>query len=438
MLHKRNILVIGVIAILVLVMAVPTLANEPAVTNQQSAQEGEPLKIGVLTDHSGALAIYGFEQTQGFMLGLEYATDGTMEVAGRPLEVIERDNASDIDTANSDARELIEVEGVEVLQGTVSSTVTLALQAAAEEYGIVLMAGPAASPAITGDSFNEYTFRACRQSFQDSYAVATYALEEYGNNYVQMAVDNAFGTTSAGAFDIVLQSRGATPVQDTILVAEDTTDFTLSLEAVRESGADFWVLTWAGGSTVTLNQQIAALGILEDVPSVLTTNSNDIMVAAFGDESLLPLYESATYFSTYHYTLPGLDPDNPNPEVNEWLVEHHVADYDGDYPDLFTECGFASAQALVAALEISEGSTDPEDLIPALEGLEWAGPKGEYTLRAEDHQALVPMYIVTLADPTSETFEFYNWEATISGEDTAPPCLAVGRSSEDLVCPEGE
>ena len=119
------------------------------------------------------------------------------------------------------------------------------------------------------------------------------------------------------------------------------------------------------------------------------------------------------------------------------MVERHLEEYD-DYPDLFTECGFASAQALVAALEISEGSTFPEDLIPALEGLVWAGPKGEYTLRAEDHQALVPMYIVTLADPESETFEFYEWVSTISAEDTAPPCLAVGRSSDDLECPAEE
>jgi branched-chain amino acid transport system substrate-binding protein len=38
-----------------------------------------------MTDKSGALAIYGPSQTQGFYLGLEYATEGTMEVAGRPI-----------------------------------------------------------------------------------------------------------------------------------------------------------------------------------------------------------------------------------------------------------------------------------------------------------------------------------------------------------------
>ncbi|NDJ84388.1 MAG: ABC transporter substrate-binding protein, partial [Chloroflexi bacterium] len=349
-----------------------------------------------------------------------------------------RDNASDIDTSNTQIRELIEVEGVEVLQGTTSSTVTLAMMEAAQEYEMVLMAGPSASPAITGENFNEYTFRACRQSFHDSYAVATYALDAYGPNYVQMAVDNAFGITSADAFDFVLQSRGATPVQDTILVAEDTTDFTQPLEEVRDSGADFWILTWAGETTITLNQQIAALNILADVPSVLVVNSNEIMAPALADPSLRDLYLEATFFSTYHYTLPGQDPENPDPTVNEWLVERHMEEYD-DVPDLFTECGFASAQALVAALEITEGSTDPADLIPALEGLEWVGPKGAYTMRAEDHQALVPMYIVQVSDPEAEDFAFYEWVRTISAEDTAPPCLApADRSSDEVTCVGGE
>ncbi len=431
--RAKPLAVIAVVAVLALTLALPTFATNNPATSTRNAQS-DTLKIGVLTDHSGVLQIYGLEQSQGFELGLEYATGGTMEVAGRPLEVVIADNGSDIDTANSQVRELIEQEGVEVLQGTVSSTVTLGLMAAAAEYEMVLMAGPSASPAITGAGFNEYTFRACRQSFHDSYAFATYALDEYGTNYVQLAVDNAFGSTSAEAFDIVLQGRGATPVQETIFVADDTTDFTIPLEQVRESGADFWVLTWAGATTITLNQQIADLGILEDVPSILVTNSNDIMVPAFSNPDLVDLYATATFFSAYHYTLPGLDPDNPHPEVNEWLVERHLEKYD-DYPDLFTECGFASGQALVAALEMTGGSTDPADLVPALEGLEWNGPKGVYYMRPEDHQALVQMYIVRVADPLSEDFAFYEWVATISAEDTAPPCLAPGRGSEDLECP---
>ncbi|NDJ87470.1 MAG: ABC transporter substrate-binding protein, partial [Chloroflexi bacterium] len=91
--------VTAVVLLMVMALTVPTFANTTPATTARTNQE-DTLKIGVLADHSGLLQLYGFEQSQGFELGLEYATNGTMEVAGRPIEVIIRDNASDIDTSN--------------------------------------------------------------------------------------------------------------------------------------------------------------------------------------------------------------------------------------------------------------------------------------------------------------------------------------------------
>jgi len=92
-----------------------------------SAQDSEPLVIGLLVDQSGPLTIYGFELEYGFKLGLLYeagidpadydndmdAALAAVQIAGRSIEVIVRDNASNADTAASQARELIEQEGAE-------------------------------------------------------------------------------------------------------------------------------------------------------------------------------------------------------------------------------------------------------------------------------------------------------------------------------------
>ncbi len=420
---KKTLIVLVVMTVLVSLVVMPAFANNTSTSTNSNNQEGVPLKVGVLTDHSGALAIYGFEQTQGFELGLEYATDGTFEVAGRPIEIIVRDNGGDIDQALADARELVEVEGVEVLVGSVSSTVTLNLQAIAVEYEIILLAGPAATPAITSDNFNEYTFRVCRNTFQDAATGASFAQSSYGDNYVIYAVDDAFGAGTAAAFDFVLQSRGAAPVRDTIFVPGDTTDYTSSITEMTESGADFAVIVWAGASGVTLFNQMAELGVQDTLGVVTGFNSNDI-------QDLLGLNQVGDVgFIVYHYTA-------PDTEVNDWLVERHLELYAGDPPDLFTECLFATAQALVAAVEATEGDTFPEAMIPALEGLEFEGPKGTYFIRPEDHQVLVPMYVLELVtDEPTEPFAYYELLAEISAEDTAPPCLAAGRSSETLECP---
>lgn len=415
--RKLVLLVLTVLMALSLVAAPSFRAAE--------AQDGEPLKIGLLTDLSAALVLYGVELQNGFTLGLDYATDGTLEIAGRPVEVIVRDYANDAELAATQARELIEVEGVEILVGAPSSGVTQGLVDIAAEYGVILLAGPAADPRITGEFFKETTFRACRNSFHDALDIAAWAVENVGLNYVQLAPDYAFGYGSVAAFDFAFKQYGATFVADAIYAPTDTTEFTPYLQQVIDSGADGVIITWAGASAINLFQQATelGLGVDPDKPVIITGfNSNDI-VLAFADQSQI----GNIGLIVYHYTA-------PKTEINDWLVEQHKAQYN-DVPDLFTECGFATAQALVAGVDKAAGSTLPEDLIPALEGLQWEGPKGTYTMRAEDHQALMPMYVVKLVNLDDPDQKYYELVAETTAEQTAPPCLApASRSSETLQC----
>jgi branched-chain amino acid transport system substrate-binding protein len=138
-------------------------------------------------------------------------------------------------------------------------------------------------------------------------------------------------------------------------------------------------------------------------------NSNDIV--ATSDPSTI----GNVSWIVYHYTF-------PQNEINDWLTEAHKKFFDGDVPDLFTECAFATAQAIYAAVAATEGSTLPADLAPALEGLVWEGPKGTYYLRPGDHQALVPMYIARLTNLDDPDQNYYELLTEVSAFDAAPPC----------------
>jgi len=200
---SRKSLFVLIVVALALILAVGAI----------SAQEGEPLRIGLLTDQSGPLTIYGYELEYGFRLGLLYAAGvepadydydldaalAAASVAGRPLELIVRDNGSNADTAATQARELIEQEGVEILVGAPSSGVMTGVQQVALDSDVILFAAPAASPAITGANFNVNTFRVCRNTFQDFLAFAPYATAELGTNFIILAIDNDFGRASAAA-----------------------------------------------------------------------------------------------------------------------------------------------------------------------------------------------------------------------------------------------
>lgn len=79
--------------------------------------------------------------------------------------------------------------------------------------------------------------------------------------------------------------------------------------------------------------------------------------------------------------------------------------------------------ALSTALAKTNGDTDPEKLIPALEGMSFKAPKGTLTIRKEDHQTLQPMYLVELKkDPTGVyPFAVPTLIKELSAEEAAPP-----------------
>lgn len=385
--------------------------------------QDDVLRIGLMTDESGALTIYGYELEYGFKLGLLYSAGidpseyesvdaalADVTLGGRPVEVLVRDNAGDPDTATSQARELIEQQGVEILVGAPSSGVTVALQQVALDYDVLLFAAPGASPAITGANFNVNTFRACRNTYQDFLAFVPFARENLGTDFVLFAADYEFGRSSALAAEAVLGAAGINFVRDTIYAPLEATDFTTYLQQVLDSGADAVLPIWAGDTTVTLFQQIDELGVRDRMAIVAAFNSNDIV--AFSDPSNI----GNISWIVYHYTL-------PQTEINDWLVEKHIEAYE-DVPDLFTECGFATAQTIAAGVEATSGDTLPEALTPMLEGLQFSGPRGEYYIRPGDHQALMPYYIVQLDNLDDPEFKYYTLLQEISAFDSEPPCEA--------------
>ena len=105
--------------------------------------------VGIVTSETGALAGYG-EYLDGFKAGLDWATDGTMEVDGTAINVEYRDDGGDPDKAVTAVKELIG-SGVNILAGTVSSGVALAVAEQAEQNQVLYISGPAAADAVTGE-----------------------------------------------------------------------------------------------------------------------------------------------------------------------------------------------------------------------------------------------------------------------------------------------
>ena len=208
-----------------------------------------------------------------------------------------------------------------------------------------------------------------------------------------------------------------------IFAPQNTTDFTPYLQQVLASGADALQPIWAGAGSVTLYQQINELGVNKKLTLINAFNSNPIMKAATTPDQI-----GGVGFIVYHYTL-------PHTAVNDWLVTNHQKDYNGTYPDLFTECGFATAQAIVAGLNGSKGDTSLKALTPVLEGLSFDGPRGTYYIRPSDHQVLLPAYIVKLVSITDPDFKYYSLVKQLGAIESAPTCALSGTYADRCSMP---
>jgi branched-chain amino acid transport system substrate-binding protein len=343
------------------------------------ASAEEPVKIAHVYGKTGALEAYAKQSHTGLMMGLEYLTQGTMEVAGRKIEVIEKDTQGKPDQGRALLAEAFGDDEADLAVGPVSSGVALAMLPVAADYRKILIVEPAVADSITGENWNEYIFRTGRNSAQDAIANSK-ALGKPGVKIATLAQDYAFGRDGVAAFKAALEGTGAELVFEEY-APTDTKDFTAHgqrlFDALKDQdGEKIIFVIWAGGGN--------PLGKLKDMAperyGIDLSSGGNILpaMAAYKD---LPGMKGATY---YYYEIPDND-------MNAWLVKEHMARH-GEPPDFFTAGGFAAASAVVAALTKTEGDTDSDTLVKAMEGLSFMTPKGEMTFRPEDHQAMQDMY----------------------------------------------
>ena len=336
------------------------------------------IKIAHIYSKTGPLEAYGKQTQAGLMMGLNYATGGTMAVNGRKITVIEKDDQGKPDLGKSLLAAAYSDDKVDLAVGPTSSGVALAMLPVAEEYKKILLVEPAVADSITGDKWNKYIFRTGRNSSQDAISNAV-AIDKAGTSIVTLAQDYAFGRDGVKAFKDAVKS--AKIVHEEYL-PQNTTDFTAGIQRIvdklkGEPGRKVVMVIWAGGTPPF--GALAAQELNKRFNIDVATGGN--ILPAMASYKAFPGMEGATY---YYFGIPK----NP---VNEAMVAAHYKEYKTP-PDFFTAGGFSAAMAIVTALKATGGDTNTNKLIKTMEGMSFDTPKGKMTFRKEDHQAMQSMY----------------------------------------------
>jgi branched-chain amino acid transport system substrate-binding protein len=338
---------------------------------------GPDLKVALIAGKTGILEAYAKETETGFMMGLEYLTGGKMEINGRKLKVIVKDDQSKPDLGRTMLAEAYGDDKVDIAVGTSSSGSAIAMLPVAAEYKKVLIIEPAVADAITGEKWNRYIFRTARNSAQDGLAAAT-TIKSGSIGF--LAQDYAFGKEAVKASkEALVAVKSSAKVVHEEYAPQTATDFTASAQRLFNALKDkpqprVLAIAWAGPNPMN---------------KIADMKPERYGISVLPGGNILPVLKTwkayaGTEGTIYYYY--GF----PKNKMNDWLVAEHMKRFKSP-PDMFTAGGFAAASAVVTALQ-KAGSTETEKLISTMEGMEFETPKGKMSFRKQDHQAMQPMY----------------------------------------------
>ncbi|MEV8358379.1 ABC transporter substrate-binding protein [Microbacterium sp. NPDC076895] len=377
--HKKRSLFAGALlasALLALSACSGGAASQPAEPGAD-----DPIRIGLVTSHSGPYAAYGEEARTGFNYAFdELNANGGID--GHPIEVFEGDDLGTAEGAVAAAQRLVQQNEVDFLVGPIATPVVLALAQRAEDWGVLFIGHSAQGIDLTADSCTPNFFRANNNDTQIINTVTAW-LEQNPDltDWDAIGADYSLGHDTIAALKDTIGADGNSLGQE-LYAPFGTTDFGAYLSQL--DGGDGLLIVNAGNDQVNLLSQSLEFGTLENYDAVVTTVADATLLDAIGDDRIQGLIGASPWASTI---------DNADSRA---FTEAFLEATGKDFVAYNEGSAYIATQTLVAGIEAAQ-SIDPLEVRDALEGLTYTTLKGETTMRAEDHQALTPVYLGPVA-----------------------------------------
>ncbi len=385
-----------VLVSLVAVLALPLL--------QGSAAAAEAIRIGEINSQH-RLSTAGQAYRNGLLLALEQI-NGSGGVAGRPLQLVTRDDAGDPAQAGRNARELVEREHVQVLTGTMLSDVALAVAREAGRGKTVLVVGDALSDAITLDKGNRYTFRVRPSTYMQAAMLAEQASRMPGRRWAVVAPNYEYGQSAVASFKMLL--KAARP--DVEFVADQWPALGKIkgddvARAIRQSRPD-------GIFNATFGEDLQKF-VQAGNRQQLFKGVQVVSMASAGAQSLDPSQSEAIR----DWVAIGYPWDQITTPEHQRFLDAYLKRF-GERPQLASVFGYTAMMAIGSGLKKSDG-VDGDALVEALRGLHLASPLGPVSFRALDQQASLGAFVGRVSQKDGRS-SMHDWHY-LDGAAYLPP-----------------
>lgn len=359
---------------------------------QGAAQAKDELTIAVVTFLSGpAAAHFGVPAKQGAELTIDAINAGTLPppydtpgLAGAKIVPLFVDEAGGATKQVAEFRNLVQRRNVDIVFGYVSSGDCLAIPQTAEEMQQLTILVDCGTPRVFEEASYRYVFRVGPHAVMDNVAAARYLLERNPDIKTIAGLNQNYAWGQDSWNDFVASMRKLKP--DVEVIDEQfprlfAGQFGAEISALLSKRPDVIHSSFWGADLEALIVQGAGRGLFDRSQVVLSAG-----------EHILPRIGDRMPDGTIIGARGPHGDFAPDNELNAWFKPAYLERFNA-YPNhpshKYTMGLLALKAAFDKAAEAAGGFPDQEQVIGALEYLEWDSPSGPLKMAlANGHQAI--------------------------------------------------
>ncbi|WP_213771013.1 ABC transporter substrate-binding protein [Bradyrhizobium sp. dw_78] len=303
-----------------------------------------PIKIGLLAPLTGVVASGGKEMVEGVQFYLEQVNS---QIAGRKVELVIEDDASNPDTALQKARRLVEQSNCHMLIGDLLANTGLAVANYVKGTGTPYFIPIIAADDLTQRARIRNVIRVAGYTASEfTHPLGDWALKQGYKRIATISQDYTFGHEQCGGLAQVLTEGGGEIVQQ-FWHPLNTADFSPYLGQLADLKVDAIFAMETGADSTRLIQQYASFG-LKKTPLLMAMNGTDqSVIRTLGEEC-------EGIISPAHFAEGS---DNP---VTAKFVKDYEAKY-GKIPSLYGFSMYSGMMWIDAAVKKIGGKVEDRD-----------------------------------------------------------------------------
>jgi branched-chain amino acid transport system substrate-binding protein len=324
-----------------------------------NAKAADVFRIGALYPLSGPMALLGTHD----MNGVELATEMFNErggVRGKKVQLIKCDVPTP-EAARSEAERMVNIEKIDVLFGTYSSSLSFVASSVAEKHRKIFWETGAIADNITQRKF-KYLFRTCTNSSAFGFAAADFIIDKLAKDFkiglkdLKVAIaheDSLFGTSVMAAAKKRLQQKGVNVVAFESY-SKSITDLSPLVMKFKTLKPDILLATCYTNDAIMWQRQMREMNL--NVKAVVGTGGGHGIL----DFAKATGKDSDGVFSADFPLVKN--PKSLNAKIDPPLntVRERFKKKYGDYPDLHAQSAFMSAWVFYNNVLAKTNSLNPD------------------------------------------------------------------------------